>query len=530
MEPMRMTSSDATKVPFPEVSKAPFVLPPGASPGVVADQIVACFRVVGGLERPATEVFEAVRVRLGCDQLDPMVAAGACIAGEIDGGAAEQARNAYHNSQHICEVVLCSLFLGQQAGLSSERLMRVVVAALVHDFRHDGTTNAGESFRLERLAVAAAGPYLEQARVAPEEIERIAALVLATEVRAGVPYARRCFRFLHQAGPPPDAPPDEAGEATLLRRLAGDPDLAMEAVVLAEADLLPSVALTDDYGMLCQQRLVQENGGGVVGPAEKLAFLDQQSGGFLVSGFFEPNFNRLRQSIVVALTGRMRERAMMNQETRDILLDIPLFAELGIDRIGDLIDQAALRTYRANTVVMQKGDEASALYVLLSGRVKVFSADDNGKEIVLNELGPGDYLGELALIEDSTRSASVMTVTPSRFLVIPKAAFQAFLISRPNVALHLIGALAARVRKLTEEVERLALRDVYSRLADTLQARAVEEDGRLITDSLTQRDLAALVGASREMISRILKDLKAGGYIALEGKRVVIHRKLPERW
>lgn len=220
----------------------------------------------------------------------------------------------------------------------------------------------------------------------------------------------------------------------------------------------------------------------------------------------------------------------MKEEARDILLEIPLFAGLGRDLIGDLVDQATLRAYRANTVVMQKGDEASALYVLLSGRVKVFSADDNGKEIVLNELGPGDYLGELALIEDSTRSASVMTVAPSRFLVIPKASFQAFVISRPSVALHLIGALAARVRKLTEEVERLALRDVYSRLADTLHARAVEEDGRLVTDPLTQRDLAALVGASREMVSRILKDLKAGGYISLDGKRIVIHRKLPERW
>lgn len=220
----------------------------------------------------------------------------------------------------------------------------------------------------------------------------------------------------------------------------------------------------------------------------------------------------------------------MHEDPRDILLEIPLFAGLGRDLIGDLVDQAMLRSYRANTIVMQKGDEASALYVLLSGRIKVFSADDNGKEIVLNEMGPGDYLGELALIEDSTRSASVMTVAASRFLVIPKASFHAFVISRPSVALHLIGALAARVRKLTEEVERLALHDVYSRLADTLHTRAVEEDGRLVTDPLTQRDLAALVGASREMVSRILKDLKAGDYISLDGKRIVIHRKLPERW
>lgn len=207
-----------------------------------------------------------------------------------------------------------------------------------------------------------------------------------------------------------------------------------------------------------------------------------------------------------------------------------MLAGLDPEALGALVGQATVRSYRANTVIMEKGDEASALYVVLSGRARVFSADDKGKEYVLNELGPGDYLGELALIDDCTRTASVVTLVPSRFLVIPKASFRAFLTSSPSVALHLIKALAARVRKLTEEVERLALCDVYGRLVDALNSRAVEENGRLITDALTQRDLAALVGASREMISRIFKDLKSGGYISLEGKRVVIHRKLPERW
>lgn len=220
----------------------------------------------------------------------------------------------------------------------------------------------------------------------------------------------------------------------------------------------------------------------------------------------------------------------MNRETLDLLSQVPLLVGLDPEALGALVGQATVRSYRANTVIMEKGDEASALYVVLSGRVRVFSADDKGKEYVLNELGPSDYLGELALIDDCTRTASVLTLVPSRFLVIPKASFQAFLTSRPSVALQLITALAARVRKLTEEVERLALCDVYGRLVDTLAARAVEEDGRLITDALTQRDLAALVGASREMISRIFKDLKSGGYISLDGKRVVIHQKLPERW
>jgi CRP/FNR family cyclic AMP-dependent transcriptional regulator len=157
--------------------------------------------------------------------------------------------------------------------------------------------------------------------------------------------------------------------------------------------------------------------------------------------------------------------------------------------------------------------------------ILAFSATYKSKNANLTTL-----VGELALIDGSTRTASVMTAATCRCLVLPKSSFQEFLHARPNVALRLLTALAERVRRLTDEVERLALRDVYGRLVDTLNARAVDEDGRLITDALTQRDLAALVGASREMVSRIFKDLKAGGYISLEGKRVVIQRRLPEHW
>ncbi len=233
--------------------------------------------------------------------------AGSQIAAEIDCGVAGRARNAYHNSQHLCEVVLCSLFLGRQAGLSHTRQARVVVAALVHDFRHDGTTNAGQAFRLEQLAVTSAQPYLARSGVTPDEIERVAAIVLATDMTRGVPYARHCFRFHHQVDPRPEVPAEALGDLSPLRRLATDPETAFEAVLVAEADLLPSMALTDEHSLLCQQRLVQENGRVGAGPAEKLAFLNEQSGGFLVSGFFEPNFNRLRRALVAALPERPRE-------------------------------------------------------------------------------------------------------------------------------------------------------------------------------------------------------------------------------
>lgn len=213
-----------------------------------------------------------------------------------------------------------------------------------------------------------------------------------------------------------------------------------------------------------------------------------------------------------------------------MLAQVPVFKELSVAQRDKLLQHAIVRKYRKNTVLMEKGDVANGLYVVLSGFVKVYISDAQGKEYVLNEMPAGCYLGELALLEDSTRTASAMTLEDSRLLFISKAAFKSFLYETPDAAYRLIKSLAARLREMTSEVEKLALRDVYSRLAETLSSRASEEEGRLITDSLTQQQLASMIGASREMVSRILKDLKGGGYISLEGKRIVLNRPLPEKW
>lgn len=211
-------------------------------------------------------------------------------------------------------------------------------------------------------------------------------------------------------------------------------------------------------------------------------------------------------------------------------MKVPLLAGLSAEELRLLEQHAAVRRYRKQTVVMEKGDEANALYIILSGEVKVFASDSNGKEITLNQLGPGEYVGELAIIDGAARAASVVTLKDSSFLVVQKAAFQTLLAAQPDVAFRLLVHMVGRVRTLTKEIENLALRDVYGRVADTLTARASMENDRLITDAMTQKDIANLTGASREMVSRIFKDLKAGGYIALEGKRVVILRRLPARW
>ena len=213
-----------------------------------------------------------------------------------------------------------------------------------------------------------------------------------------------------------------------------------------------------------------------------------------------------------------------------MLGNIPLFSGLSDEDRCTIERHAVPKSYRKNTVLIEKGDETTSLYVVVSGKVKVYVADDTGKEIVLNTQESGEHFGELALLGDTRRTASVMTVEDSKFLVITKKAFLECLAAHPNIALNLIRALVERVRALTDNVSNLALRDVYGRLTSVLMENAKEKDGKLITDRLTQQELASLVGSSREMVSRIFKDLKAGGYITVEGKRITIHKKLPAHW
>jgi CRP/FNR family cyclic AMP-dependent transcriptional regulator len=206
------------------------------------------------------------------------------------------------------------------------------------------------------------------------------------------------------------------------------------------------------------------------------------------------------------------------------------FAHLDEQALRGLAPGGAVRSFPRNVIVVSEGDPTDSLYVVLSGRVKVFVADENGKELVVNTIGAGDFFGELVL-DGQTRAASVMTLEPSRFFVIPQRDADALLTGNPQFARHLVRKLIGKVRSLTEQVRNLALRDVYSRLVRFLEEQAVEEGGRrVVRERLTQADIAARIGGSREMVSRILSDLSAGGYIAVESKQVVLRRKLPAHW
>lgn len=198
--------------------------------------------------------------------------------------------------------------------------------------------------------------------------------------------------------------------------------------------------------------------------------------------------------------------------------------------IEALSREARSRAVPKNTVVVSEGDRSDSVYIIASGRVKVFLQGADGKEVVLNVQGPGEYFGDLAL-DDEPRSASVATLELSRFYVVTKDDFRRFLAGNPDFAMRLIGRLMHRVRALTSNVRSLALLDVYGRVVHLLLELAVEQDGlRLVPGRLTQKDIADRVGASREMVSRIFKELVAGGYITLDKGRITIHKAPPPRW
>jgi len=198
--------------------------------------------------------------------------------------------------------------------------------------------------------------------------------------------------------------------------------------------------------------------------------------------------------------------------------------------LRELAERGVTRTFPANAVIVNEGDTTDGLYVVLSGKVKVFLSNENGKEVILNVEGPGEYFGEMTL-DGGTRSASVMTLEPSRFLVVARSDLEAFLSAHPDFAMGLIRKLIARVRVLTDNVKSLALQDVYGRVTRLLQELAVEQDGKMVVaEKLTQMEMASRIGASREMVSRIFKDLARGGYIETAGRQIIIKKKLPLEW
>jgi CRP/FNR family cyclic AMP-dependent transcriptional regulator len=201
------------------------------------------------------------------------------------------------------------------------------------------------------------------------------------------------------------------------------------------------------------------------------------------------------------------------------------------DTLRAIAASGVTRTFPRHTVLINEGDVGDSLYIILSGRVKIFASNEAGREFVIDHFGPGEYVGEMSL-DGSRRSASVMTVEPTTCVVVNRAQFREFILEHPGFAMHLIERLIHRVRVTTGNLKSLALSDVYGRLVRLLNALAVPSDGsrQVVPEKLTQQEIADRVGASRDMIGKLMKDLTAGGYLSVEDRTITILKKLPTGW
>jgi CRP/FNR family cyclic AMP-dependent transcriptional regulator len=206
-----------------------------------------------------------------------------------------------------------------------------------------------------------------------------------------------------------------------------------------------------------------------------------------------------------------------------VLRNVPLFSGLEEQELERLSRVAVRRRAGRGDQVVRSGESADALLILLTGRAKVTNFDEEGREIILAWLGPGEFFGEMGLIDGSARSASVVAVENCELLAIGKQEFQRCMQENFQVAQKLMQILVRRLREADRNIESLALLDVYGRVARLLLDLSEEEDGkRLVKKKISKQDMARMIGASREMVSKVMRDLEIGGYIVKNGDQITI--------
>lgn len=216
---------------------------------------------------------------------------------------------------------------------------------------------------------------------------------------------------------------------------------------------------------------------------------------------------------------------------KPVLTSIPLFSNMQHKNLELLSGQIQSRRYLKNSIIIAEGEQSDSLYIVNEGKIKIYISDNEGREMQLKILGPGDYFGELALLDHKPRSASAIALCDSDLSVITSKDFLQCLNCNPEIAINLLQVLASCLRAATELQRQLALMDVYCRLKITLQALGRENKGvRILEPKPTQQDIASMIGASREMVSRIFKYLKAGGYIETTKTSIILKKNLPMKW
>ncbi|NLD55001.1 MAG: cyclic nucleotide-binding domain-containing protein [Burkholderiaceae bacterium] len=205
-----------------------------------------------------------------------------------------------------------------------------------------------------------------------------------------------------------------------------------------------------------------------------------------------------------------------------------MFSGLTDSQIERLAAGSVRRSFPKGRTIVAEGEPSQSLYVLLSGRAKVQRSDTEGKEVILAVLGPGECFGEMSLIDDAPRSASVITIESCDFMSINKEGFKAMLMSSPEICMRIMKGLVKRLREADKKIETLALLDVYGRVARVLlDFSEMVGNERIVRNKLPRQEIAKMIGASREMVSRVMKGLEVEGYIVpMPEGRLMLREKL----
>ncbi len=197
-----------------------------------------------------------------------------------------------------------------------------------------------------------------------------------------------------------------------------------------------------------------------------------------------------------------------------LLKRVSLFSVLADEQLLSLAQSVSHERVARNQKVMQAGALGRTLFVILSGRVKILRADEAGNEVILYVMGPGEYFGLMALLDDEPLSATAVTLEACEFLTVKKDGFRCALAASPAMANLVIECLVKRVRDFNVKIESLALLGVSERVTRVLLEFSEMEDGRrVVRGKLPRQDVAKMIGASREMVSRVMRDLEIDGFV-----------------
>ena len=210
-----------------------------------------------------------------------------------------------------------------------------------------------------------------------------------------------------------------------------------------------------------------------------------------------------------------------------LLRNVPLFAGLDEQQLAVLARAIVRKSVGRNARIIGAGDPTDSLFIVINGRLKVLMSDDQGREVILSILGPGEFFGEMGLLDDSPRSASVVSLEACELLTITKTDFKRSLAENFELSLMVMRGLVKRLREADQKIGSLALMDVYGRVARLLLEMAEDVNGeKVVVKKLSKQDIAKMIGASREMVSRVMKDLELGGYIEVRGRSIALRNNI----